>query len=177
MSLEHFDTATLAARAATLAALAKYVAEQRDRHKAELAARMPAGSKITGRHPLDDTKSLGAVTMSDPKPEAYVTDHDVFDAYCRATWPNKVETWMEVDPDHPDVIAVLRDHAPHLLTVHSTVPGEVKERALDLALSEDVPGTKRVNKAPVLSVRATEHARAAVAAMVAASPVLRELEA
>lgn len=175
--LEDIDTAELAARAAVLADLAKYVGEQRDRHKAELASRMPAGSKITGRHPLDETLSLGTVTMSDPKPQAYVTDRDTYEAWCRATYPDQIDTWIEIDPQDAEVIAVLREHAPHLVIVHSSVPAAILEKGLERAAKEDVPGTKRAPGRPVLSVRATANARTVVRSMVAASPVLRELEA
>jgi hypothetical protein len=175
--LEKFDTETLAARAAVLADFEKYIKEQRDRHKIELYQRLRPGSKVTGRHPLDDTLSLGTVTMSDPKPEAFVTNRDEFEKYCRETWPEKIEVWTEIDPDNEEVIEVLQRYAPHLVTVHSSVPNTVKERALDRATREDVPGTKRANRAPVLSVRATANARTVVQSMIAASPVLRELEA
>ncbi|WP_147404148.1 hypothetical protein [Nocardia panacis] len=174
--LEQIDTETLAARAAVLADLAKFVGEQRDLHKAELSKRMPRGSKITGRHPADDTLSLGTVTMSDPRAEAYIVDRDAFEKWCRSTYPSRIEVWPEFGPAE-EVAAVLAEHAPHLVTIHSSVPGPVKEQALDRAESEDVPGTERRLPTPVLSVRATTNARAVVRAMVSASSVLRELEA
>lgn len=176
-NLEHFDTATLAARAAVLTALASEVKDQADQHRAELYRRMQPGSKITGRNPFDKTLSLGSVDMSDPDPEAFIEDRDAFDAYCRATWPEEIEVWTEINADDEEVVAILREHAPHLVTVHSTVPGVVREKALELAVSEDVPGTKRRRGLPQLSVNAAKNARSVARSIIAASPVLRELEA
>jgi hypothetical protein len=175
--LEEMDTQTLAARAAALAALAKWVKEQNDAHRAELKTRLERGSKVTAFNPQDETLTLGTATMSNPDPVAYVTDREVFEQYCRATWPDKIEVWTEIDPDNDEVIDVLREHAPHLVTVHSSVPATLKERALDRAASEDVPGTQRRLATPTLTVTPAKNARTVIASMIAASPVLRELEA
>ncbi|MBF6276997.1 hypothetical protein [Nocardia nova] len=175
--LEKFTTETLAARTVVFAALAKWVKEQGDTHRAELRARLSRGSKVTAFNPQDETLTLGTASMSNPEPVAYVTDREAFEAYCRATWPDKVEVWTEVHADDEQVIEILRKHAPHLITVHSSVPKTLTERALDRAASEDVPGTERRLPPPSLTVTPAKNARTVIRSMIAATPVLRELEA
>ncbi len=174
--LQDIDTKTLAGRAAVLAACGKWIKEQGDAHRAELRTRLGRGDKVTAFNPLDDTLTLGTATMSNPDPKAFVTDREAFEVYCRATWPDKIEVWTEYGPEE-EVIAVLREHAPHLLTVHSTIPATLAERALDRAASEDVPGTERHLPAPSLTITPAKAAVAVIRSMIAGSPVLRELEA
>jgi hypothetical protein len=115
--------------------------------------------------------------MSNPDPVAYITDKDTFEAWCRVTFPDPLETWTEIDATNAEVIEVLRKHAPHLVIVHNSIKSTVIERGLDRAAKQDVPGTKRTKGKPTLTVTPAAHARAVVADMLAASPVLRELEA
>ncbi|MGW5514657.1 hypothetical protein [Nocardia africana] len=175
--LANLSDEELAARATVLAAFEGYVKTQRTAHRAELTARMGPGSKITAFNPADDTLTLGTVNMSNPDPVAYITDKDEFEAWCRVTFPDPLETWTEIDATDAEVIAVLRKHAPHLVIVHNSIKPTVIERGLDRAAKQDVPGTKRTKGKPTLTVTPAEHARAVVQAMVAQSPVLRELEA
>ncbi|NKY47969.1 hypothetical protein [Nocardia cerradoensis] len=175
--LANIETPVLVARTAVLTEVEKTFKAHRTAHRAELAARMGPGSKITAFDPADDTLTLGTASMSNPDPVAYITDKDAFEAWCRVTFPDPLETWTEIDATDAEVIEVLRKHAPHLVIVHNSIKSTVIERGLDRAAKQDVPGTKRTKGKSTLTVTPAEHARAVVQAMVAQSPVLRELEA
>ncbi|MBA4858011.1 hypothetical protein [Nocardia farcinica] len=174
-ALDDIDTDSLVMRAAVLAAAEKSVGEQAKTYRAELNRRLSRGSKLTAFDPRDTTRTLGTVSMTNPRPQAQVVDREAFERWCRLNYPDQVETWPEFG-DPAEVAAVLAEHAPHLLTVHRSVPVEIQERALDRAAVEDVPGTTRYMPRPTLQVRPTGHARAVVAELLAAIPALAELE-
>ncbi|WP_280499416.1 hypothetical protein [Nocardia cyriacigeorgica] len=174
--LTDIDTDALAIRAAVLADLQKAVGEQVTKHRRELAGRLKRGSKLTAFDPRDDTRTLGTVTMTNPTAQARITNREEFERWCRVTWPEKVEVWHEFG-DPAEVAAVLSEHAPHLLTVHQSVPVETEEAALIRAATEDVPGTERYTPRPTLQVRPSKHARTVVNELLADMPGLPELEA
>lgn len=165
----------LVVRVTILSDLAKAVGALKEAHRSELYRRMARGSKSTAFDPADALCSLGTVSLSNPKPEAYVTDADAFDAFCRVRHPDKIERWVEYT-DHDAVAALVAEHAPHLLILHQSVTAEGREEALRQANVEPVPGTGRRLPNPSLTVNTTVHARTAVHALFDTSPVLRELE-
>ncbi|WP_280245535.1 hypothetical protein [Nocardia abscessus] len=170
------DTDVLATRTVVLAALASVIKETADEHRRELDKRMPRGSKLTSMDPRDETATLGTVNQSNPAPTAVITNRDEFERWCRVTFGDQVEQWLEFGPPE-EVGAVLAEHAPHLVTVHQSLPGEVVERALQRAAKEHVPGTERRVTRPKLSVYLTDYARTVVRELLASTPLLPELEA
>lgn len=170
------DTSVLVARLTILTDLAKVIKANGDVYRRELNGRMPAGSKLTGFDPRDETITLGTVSRSNPKPTPVVVDRAAFEAWCLLHYGDKVETWLEFGPPE-EVGAVLAEHAPHLVTIHRSLPGEVAEEALKRAGIEQIPGTERRLERPELSVRTTAQARQVVRELLASSPLLPELEA
>jgi len=74
---------------------------------------------------------LGAVRRNDPDPEWRFTDRAAFEAHVRALHPGVVETRTERVPHKDDeVLAVLCEHAPHLVRDVDYVPDEVFTDAL-----------------------------------------------
>lgn len=160
---------------AVLAALGKKITAARQRTNLKLAS-LPRGTKLTAIDP-ESGIDYGTVSVSNPKPEAYVTDKAEFEKWCRTTYPDHVDTWTEFS-DYEAAVAVVAQHAPHLLIVHNSVPGTVQETALVRAASEEVPGTVRQQPPGVVMVRPNEHAAKLVQQMLeSASLRLPELEA
>lgn len=174
--LTDIDTDALALRATVLADLQHAAGEQVTTLRNELAKRLKRGSKITSFDPRDETRTLGTIGMTNPTAQARITNREEFERWCRLNYPDKVEQWAEYG-DPAEVAAVLAEHAPHLLIVHQTVPGEVEEQALKRAVAEDIPGTERFLPRSVLQVRPSKHARTVVDELLAAMPGLPELEA
>lgn len=83
---------------------------------------MKKGDTLSARSPLDDAK-MARVNKSDPKPVATVSDAAALDTWIRETYPDKVKTETTVVGTAGEVIAVLREHAPHLLATNTVVPG------------------------------------------------------
>lgn len=162
------------ARTTILSALAIGVGKLKEAHRAELYARMPRGTTLSAMDPTDELESLGSVNLSKSSKEAYVTDRDQFEEFCRLRHPSKIDRWTEFG-DHDEVTKVLAEHAPHLLILHQTVTEEAQEAVLLQALTADVPGTARRLKKPALTVRPTVAAHKAALAIFAGNPVLREL--
>ncbi len=112
-----------------LAELGKRVKARVDSVKALFGQTYPEGRKETFRSPLDQAK-LGIVYRSDPDPQWRVTDPDALDAELRA-FPGNLVTDVTIAPDDmPEALAVLADHAPHLLTETVRVADGVVEAAL-----------------------------------------------
>lgn len=157
-------------QALALAELERRVRASRAAVKAIVGQSYADGERRTIRSPLDGAK-LGTVHRSDPDAEWKVTDREALDAHLR-TYEGAVETVLDIAPaDMSEALAVLQDHAPHLLTVSSRVrPGVV-----DAAVAESrdrgepvAPGIERVKPAGVLTVRPDKACGEAVAALVTA---------
>lgn len=171
------DTDSLVLHAAVLAELAKTARDAASEYRRELDRRMPPGSKLTAFDPRsEETVTLGTVNRSNPDPIPVVADRKAFERWCLRTYADQVEQWLEFGPPE-EVGAVLAEHAPHLVTVHQSLPPEIAEQALKRAETEQIPGTKRQAAVPQLTVRTTAQAREVVRELLASSPFLRELEA
>ncbi|WP_280420060.1 hypothetical protein [Nocardia carnea] len=175
MSTQNLPDPEFLAQAAIIAALNKKIGEARKRMSAKLNS-LPRGTTLTAFDPETEVK-YGTITMSNPQPEACITDHSVFQQWCRETYPDDIEVWTEF-ADYDAAVEVVTEHAKHLLVVHSVVPGAVQERALSRAVTEDIPGTTRRQPPGTVSVRATDAAAKLVQQMLESSTLrLPELEA
>lgn len=165
----------IAQRAVLIKQLIKTVLEGKDRAVGKLE-HLANGSKITAKDPRTNL-SLGSVYRTDPKPVGTETDRAELDDWLRTEYPDKLETKVKFGPPE-EVAAVLAEHAPHLLHVaEGVIPDWLREQALKLAATRDVPGTGRVFPDGVLTVKPTDHARQVIATLLAASPIpLKELE-
>lgn len=78
------------------------------------------GDRKIARSPLDGSK-LGAVYVTDPKPECHVTDPAALTEWMFEHYPELTETGYEIAGSDAEVIDVLFQHAPHLLRPYRRV--------------------------------------------------------
>lgn len=133
--LEHTNQPTPAqavsaeVQAIVLAELAKRVKARDVTVRALFGQDYPDGRKETFRSPLDQAK-LGQVWRTDPDPRWAVVDAEALDAELRA-YPGNLVTDVTISPaDMPEVLAVLAEHAPQLITKTVRVADGVVEAAL-----------------------------------------------
>lgn len=143
------------ARLIMQAAILKALKAEHDRLRAEVATELDPGDK---KAPRIDGVKIGTVTMSDPDPEAVVTDQAALTSWIHEHRPDLVrERPVRINPDRmAEAVKVLEQHAPDLLLPDAY---EVPEWALAQAVREAmgdglVPdGVDFRAKSPVLSVR------------------------
>lgn len=108
-------------RTAVLAFLAKRVKVEGDAARADIASVMSKGDTLAVRSPLDGSK-IGRVSKSDPKPRATVTNRALVEEWITHHYPDKLIERAEISGPMAEVIQVLREHAPHLVTDRKSVP-------------------------------------------------------
>jgi hypothetical protein len=106
-----------------LKVMAAAVAEADKDARTAAAKLLRKGDTLACWSPLDPDALMSRVSMSKPKPVAKVTDAAALDQWIRENYPDKVRTEESIVGTDAEVIAVLREHAPHLLAKTSTVPG------------------------------------------------------
>lgn len=156
--------------ALVLAELAKRVKARTAAAKAVIGGNYAPGEKQTFRSPVDDTK-LGLVYRSDPDPEWRVTDEPALHA-----WIIEQDKYTATDVEirggcEAEVLAVLNEHAPHLLEdvvyVRHGAIAEVLAESKRLG-EPAAPGIEKVKPEGVLTVRPDKAAGEAISRMVAA---------
>lgn len=158
--------------ALVLAELGKRVKKRTDLVKAVVGQRYPDGHKETFRSPLDGAK-LGIVYRTDPDPEWKVVDAEALDTELRS-YPGNVETFVEIAGDRAEVLAVLAEHAPHLLADSVQVRPDVVQAALAQSAATGAPaaaGIAMVKPGGSLTVKPDPKAGEAVERMVAAGVI------
>ncbi|WP_116051911.1 hypothetical protein [Amycolatopsis palatopharyngis] len=104
----------LALRVAALKVVSDYTTRRYNEARAEAAERMERGDRLMARSPLAGVK-VGAVSKSDPKPVARVTDEKAFTDWVRKNYPDRMVYDFDVIGSTQEVVSVLFEHAPHLL--------------------------------------------------------------
>lgn len=88
------------------------------------------GEKQTFRSPIDGAR-IGSVWRTDPDFKWVVTDRAAFEAEMR-TYPGNLITDVGIAPeDMPEVLAVLAEHAPGLITETTRLAPDVESLALE----------------------------------------------
>ncbi len=155
--------------ALALRALSTRVATHLKLSKVELEAGYGPGDKRTFRSPLDGSK-VGQVYRTDPDAEWRITDRAALLEHL-ATFPGNVVERLTVVGDESEVLAVLDEHAPHLLDVTTEVPEETVQAALaqSKATGEPAaPGIELVQPGGVLTVKPDTGAAKAIEGLVRA---------
>jgi hypothetical protein len=159
--------------ALVLATLAQRVKARQDAVKAVVGQRYPDGHRETVRSPLDGTR-MGQIYRTDPDPQWRVTDREALEAYLRL-FPGNSETTVEIAPaDLPEALAVLAEHAPHLLTDTTRLNPEAEKAALEQSAATGepaAPGIARVKAAGALTVKPDKAAGDAVERLVQAGVI------
>jgi hypothetical protein len=101
-------------KTAALKVISEFTADRYNDARAEVAKTLNKGDRKTVRSPLGDVK-VGQVWVTDPKPVCSITDRAALTDWLQANYPAMTETGYEVIGSEAEIIAVLFEHAPHLL--------------------------------------------------------------
>jgi hypothetical protein len=136
-------------KTAALKVISEFTAARYNDARAEVAAELNKGDRKTVRSPLGDVK-VGQVWVTDPKPVCAITDRGALTEWLQTNYPAMTETGYEVIGSEAEIVAVLFEHAPHLLReVRRINPDQLRElKANCVALGQvvgpggeaDVPG-------------------------------------
>lgn len=151
-----------------LRALASRALSNLDLVKAELNG-YEDGQRSTFRSPLDERK-LGIVYRTDPDPEWIIVDRQALLEHL-GEYPGNFETNLTIVGDEAEVLAVLHEHAPHLVDEVTNIPEWIIKAALDASKEADeavAPGIKKVKPGGVLTVTPDKKAGEAFAALIKA---------
>lgn len=156
-----------------LAELAKRVRERQNITRAIIGVAFDNGDKQTFRSPLDDRK-LGSIWRQDPDPEWRVTDEKALHTWL-AGQPDYLETTVEVrEGCEAEALAILAEHAPHLLEDVTGIRADAVERLLEASREQGepaAPGIERIKPPGHLTVRPDKAAGEAIEAMVKAGVI------
>lgn len=118
-------------------------------------------------------RGLGSVSLSEPASKAKVVDPAAFEAHCVGTDGSTVA--VEVTGPIEEVLAVLNEHAPHLIGEKTYLPDWLTKQELEKAeAGEAVPGVEVSETAPRLIVRTKDEAMKEAAAILAGTPLALE---
>lgn len=118
-SLSPVDRAVL--NVSVLTWMAKRIKVTLDEGRASLGLLMKKGDTLAARSPLDDSR-IARVSMSDPSRTATVSNRAALDGWIRERYPEKLVERTEITGPMPDVLAMLRKHAPELVDDVKSVP-------------------------------------------------------
>ena len=137
-----------------------------DETRAQAQAELEAGD-------MKRPRGLGSVSLSEPGVTAKITDDAAFTAHCVATGEATVA--VEITGPMEEVLAVLDEHAPHLIGERTYLPEWLVKQELDRAESgEDIPGVEVSESAPRLIVRTRDAAMVEAAQILAGTPLAIE---
>ncbi len=131
-------------RTAVLKVISDYTRNTYNQQRQATREHLAEGDRKIARSPLDGSK-LGAVYVTDPKPECHVTDPQALTDWMFEHYPELTETGYEIAGSDAEVIDVLFQHAPHLLRPYRRVKAEdMREmRANAIALGQPIgPGSE-----------------------------------
>lgn len=118
-------------------------------------------------------RGLGSVSLSEPKRHAQVTNDEAFTRHCIETGDANVS--VSITGPLEEVLAVLAEHAPHLIGDTHHLPDWLIKRELDYAENgELIPGVTVTEKAPVLRVSTKDAAMVEAAQILAGTPLALE---
>lgn len=158
----------LALKVAALKVLSDYTARCYEQARIEAVRTMKRGERLVARSPLDDSQKIATIPLSDPKHVATVVDEDALTDWMGEHYPESVTSGYKVIGSQAEVIAVLFEHAPHLIkrtrAVQLEALHELKRTSATLGqpvgpgAELDVPGLKVTLPDPVLTCRPTDEA-------------------
>lgn len=118
-------------------------------------------------------RGLGSVSLSEPALKARVVDDAAFQAHCESTGDATVS--VAITGPLEEVLAVLAEHAPHLIGERTYIPDWLIKQELEKAeAGETVPGVEVVETAPRLIVRTKDTAMREAAAILQGTPLAIE---
>jgi hypothetical protein len=138
-----------------LAAIAKEAEKRGTIVKALIGQRYPDGMRETFRSPVTAAK-LGMVYRTDPEPKMVVTDKAALEEHLREFPGNLITDVGVAEQDMPEVLAVLAEHAPHLITETQRLDPTTVDAALAQSRATGTPaapGIESRKSAGVLTVK------------------------
>lgn len=163
------DTKAAAARLALLSGLASYAADEVKTQRADVQLLMEPGEAHPVRSPLTG-EMLARVRCSNPKPVTTVTitDHVALDEWIGREYPERLIVTPSVSTRTDEVLAVLAEHAPHLVEIATVVPEYARAEVVTASKKAgkpagpsgelDVPGVTVTVETPAPSVSVAEKA-------------------
>lgn len=158
-------TDDLVLKVATLKVISAFTTEKYNEARREIAEVMERGDRKMARSPIDNAK-IGAITLSDPKPTAQVSDLDKLTAWLAEHYPDSLVMGYEVCGSEEQVRRVLFEHAPEMLRkVKKIRPGDLLELRQTAAMvgrpmgpggEADMPGITVDTPPPVVSCKPDE---------------------
>ena len=137
-----------------------------DETRAQAQAELEAGD-------MKRPRGLGSVSLSEPGVTAKITDDAAFSAHCEATGEATVS--VVITGPMEEVLAVLDEHAPHLIGERTYLPEWlVKQERERAEAGEDIPGVEVSESAPRLIVRTRDAAMVEAAQILAGTPLAIE---
>lgn len=184
MTLARTDLET---RLALLSWLSKHIDQQRRALHDELAATMRRGMKLPVL--LGDDRQLANASMSNPAPELMITDARLLADWYRENYPDHTEEVHAVSGPLDEVIAILREYAPHLLRsevrIRDWAMTELRAASVDAGCVHgpggemDLPGVRYQRPQPRLTVTLAKDADDVMANLVGRLTIdghLKEIE-
>ena len=151
--------------AIALKALEKSVKARRDAVGAVVGQSYVAGHRETFRSPISDRK-FGLVHRTDPDPVWVVTDGEALTRHLRED-PANLEEIIEIEATNEELVALLHEHAPHLLTYVTRVTQQAMADALAAARGgAKIPGIEKLKPDGVLTVLPDKNAPAVLAELI-----------
>lgn len=136
-----------------LGAVVKEIAARETVLKALIGQGYADGDKHTFRSPLTGQK-LGQVWRTDPNPKMVIVDRKLLEEHLMGFPGNVITDVVIADPDMPEALVVLQEHAPQLLTEVQ----RLDPTAVDAALAQSretgipaAPGIEQVKPSGVLT--------------------------
>lgn len=118
-------------------------------------------------------RGLGSVSLSEPKKHAQVTNDEAFTRHCIETGDANVS--VSITGPLEEVLAVLAEHAPHLIGDTHHLPDWLIKRELDYAENgELIPGVTVTESEPRLLVRTKPEAMDEALQILAGTPLALE---
>jgi len=177
VSTERRDTRDLATSALIVKCIADFTADAIKARRHDLAEAMANGDRVSVVAPGHPDLNLGKVWRTEPKGTAAVTDALAFTDWMIEHYPDRVIGEYQIVEGHwNEVVAVLLEHAPHLLREHRQVVGWAENEVLRMTEQArqacgpggecDVPGVAyEPPGAGVVTVTLSEDGPAAIEAL------------
>lgn len=147
-------------------AVVKQLKSITDQTRAQVQESLEAGD-------MKRPRGLGSVSLSEPALKANVVDDDAFTAHCVATGDATVA--VAITGPMEEVLAVLDEHAPHLIGEKTYLPDWlIKQERERAEAGEDIPGVEVSETAPRLIVRTKDAAMQEAAQILAGTPLALE---
>lgn len=173
--IEAITDGDLAGQLVFLQQASKMIADEIKSRKLTADEQFARGATVPANVMIEHEEiTLGKVSKSNPERQARVVDREAFTAYLLDSYADDVQSHWEIGATE-EVIPVLMEHAPELLTlVENVIPAWLESNVLKLAVvpsAPKIPGVVIENKPSTISITLRKEAKALVQEFLSKSPV------